>query len=80
MYGNRFGYRNSTIISAQIMQQARRAFCSTWHVFPFIISFETSPELSLAIPGWARTSIAEAFLSRPGRNTHFPWMRRLEHP
>jgi len=46
----------------------------------FIILFETSPELSLAIPGWEQTSIAEAFLSRLGRSTDFLSMRRSEHP
>jgi hypothetical protein len=29
--------------------------------------------LSLAIPGWEQTSIAEAFLLRTGRSTDSPW-------
>ena len=41
-------------------------------VCAFIILFETSLGPSLAIPGWEQTSIAEAFLSRTGRNTDFP--------
>ncbi len=42
-------------------------------VCAFITLFETSLGLSLAIPGWEQTSIAEAFLSRLGQSTDFPW-------
>jgi hypothetical protein len=79
MYGNRFGCRNSTYQRTNNAASVA-SFCSAWHGSPFIILFETSLGPSLAIPGWEQTSIAEAFLLRPGRNTHFPWMRRLEHP
>src|SRR6476646_6553068 len=65
---SRIAQLDSTAAQPDFTRNPRPTVCA------FIILFETSLGLSLAIPGWEQTSIAEAFLSRPGRSTGFPWM------